>query len=237
MLLLKPLQSIEMKKTIIILYLFISNFLFSQQIKVTRDFGIWGGVNIEKKLNKNFQINLEQQLRFYTNITKFDDYIIDLGGKYKMNKNFKLGANLRFVHNQKRTKEAENNLRYNLDLNYNGEISKKLKFYYRLRYQQTFVNFFSSHQSNTNVKKSSVRHKTSIQHKINKKNKVYFSGELFRLIEQFREPYFNKVRFYIGDKFKSKIGKFNCALGYEQEINTDNPLSFFFIKTIFTLKL
>ncbi|MBE9466692.1 MAG: hypothetical protein IMY72_00025 [Bacteroidetes bacterium] len=49
-----------MKKVIIIIsLLIISNTLFSQQIKVVKDIGLWGGVNIEKELTNVFEINLE----------------------------------------------------------------------------------------------------------------------------------------------------------------------------------
>lgn len=226
-----------MKKAIIIIfYLLISNSIFSQQIKVTRDLGYWAIVNIQKKLSKDFEINLEQQLRFYTNATKIDDYIIDFGSKYKMNKNFKLGANFRYVCNKKRWKETENNYRYNLDLHYKGNMSKKLKLYYRLRYQKDITDVFSATQM-TNVNFSSIRNKIKIGYKINKKNRLYFSGEIFRSIEIFKSPYYNKTRFYLGNVIKTKIGNFNCSFGYEKEVNTNYPLSFFFLKTVYTLNL
>ena len=224
------------RAAIIILYLLLSSSLFSQQIKVMRDFGVWGGINIEKKLCTNFEINLEQQLRYYSNATKFDDYIIDFGSKYRMNENFKLGANFRYTYNARRWKETENNYRYNFDLHYKGNISKKIKLYYRLRYQQEFVNLFSEYQS-TNIHYSAIRNKIKVQYSVSKMNKLYISGELYRLIETFKEPYFNIIRFHLGDNIKTKIGSFNCSFGYAQEINTNAPLSFFFLKTIYTLKL
>ena len=104
-----------MKKLFVLLFhLFFCSTIFSQQIKVTRDFGMWGGVNIKKKLSKTLDLNLEQQLRFHTNSSKLDDYIIDFGSKYRMNKNFRLGANFRYTYNVKRYKATENNYRYNL---------------------------------------------------------------------------------------------------------------------------
>ena len=159
--------------TIIILYLIFSKTLFSQQIKVTRDIGAWGGVTIEKEISRGFKINLDQQLRFYTNATKFDDYIIDLGGKHTMNKNFKLGANLRYTYNAKRWKNSENNYRYNLDLKFKSNLTRKLKLHYRLRYQQEYVNLFTEYHS-TNIHYSGVRNKLLIQYKANKKNEFYF---------------------------------------------------------------
>lgn len=224
------------KVNIIVLLLIFSNTLFSQQIKVVRDIGLWGGINIKKELSEDFEINLEQQIRIYTNVSEFDDYIVDLGGKYKMNKNFKLGTNLRYTYNAKKWKDAENNYRYNLDLNYNGKLTTKLKLHYRFRYQQEFVNLLSEFNT-TNINYSDVRNKIQIELKVNTKNEIYVSGELFRLRQLHREPYFNKMRFYVGDKLKTKIGKFNYSLGYEQELNANSPASFFFFKTIFTLKL
>lgn len=220
----------------IIILLFFSFSLFSQEVKVTRDLGAWGGVDIEKKLHKDFEINLEQQVRFYSDVTRFDDYIADLGGKYRINKNFKLGANLRYTYNAKRKKENENDFRYNLDLLYKGRISDKFTFYYRLRYQQEFVNLFSEYQK-TNYRYSAIRNRVKIQYKLDKINDLFFSAELFRQIELFRDPYNNLVRVYLGDNINTKIGKFCCALGYEQEINSCNPLSFFFLKTIYTVRL
>lgn len=46
----------------------------------------------------------------------------------------------------------------------------------------------------------------------------------------YKIPHFNKIRFYLGDNIKTNIGKFDCAIGYEQEINTKYPLSFLFLK-------
>ena len=224
------------RASIIILYLIFCKTMLSQQVKVTRDIGAWGGVNIEKTISKEFKINLEQQLRLHTNATKFDDYIIDFGGKYTLNKNFKLGANLRYTYNAKRLQDSENNYRYNLDLKFKSKLITDLKLHYRLRYQHEYVNLFSEYQP-TNNNYSGVRNKVLIQYAANKQNEVFFSVELFRLIQTFRKPYFNKIRFYIGDNVKSERGRFNYSLGYEQELNSIDPLSFFFLKTIYTLKL
>lgn len=226
-----------MKKAILILLsIIISNTLYSQVVKVTKDFGAWGGLNIKKELSGDFEINLEQQIRLYTNASRFDDYIIDFGGKYRMNRNFRLGANLRYTYNAMRWKDAENNYRYNLDLNYKSRISKKLELYYRLRYQKEFVNLFRAYEA-TNIYYSGVRNRIKLKYGINQKNRIYVSGELFRLMEVYREPYFNMIRLYLGDEIQTKAGDFNCSFGYEQEINTSYPLHFFFLKAIYTIEL
>lgn len=226
-----------MKRLIfIILCLLFSINLFSQQIKVVRDFGVRGGVTIEKDLCKSFEFNIEQQLRLFSNATKFDDYIIDFGGKYKLNKNFKLGSNLRYTYNQNRTKDAENNYRYNFDLLYKNKFLLKLYLTYRLRYQHEYVNLsFRDHSEN--IKYSGIRNKVEVQYSVTHQHEIFLSGELFRLIQTYREPYFNKLRFYVGDEVKTKFGRQKYSFGYEQELNDKPTLSFFFIEAIYLLKL
>lgn len=153
-----------------------------------------------------------------------------------MNKNFKLGTNLRYTYNSKLWKETENNYRYNLDVLYRGSISDRLVFYYRLRFEHEYVNLFSEQQT-TNEDYSTVRNRVKVKYEIHKIHKGYFSAELFRIIEILKAPYFNKVKFYIGDDIKTRIGKIDLSFGYEQEINENYPLSFFYIKSIYTLKL
>lgn len=226
-----------MKQILSLLFFLVSSHaIFGQQIKTVRDIGFWGGVNVEKKLSKNFEINLEQQLRFYNNLTELDDYLVQFGAKYKINKHFKIGADLRYTRDAKRFNPTENNYRYNLDLDYRIKLSKKLKLSYRLRYQQAFVKELPEYgQSFSRV--ANIRNKIKMNYKLNDNNSLHFSAELFRRIEAFRTPYFNQFRLYIGNEFKTKTGKFNFALGYEQEVNTEYPLTFFFLKTTYTLKI
>ncbi|MFK7756461.1 MAG: DUF2490 domain-containing protein [Flavobacteriales bacterium] len=225
-----------MKKALIIIFSIIcSSSLYGQQIEVLRDFGIWTGIDLEKKLSPNLNINLEQQVRFYSDVSELDDYIIDLGGKYRLNSNFKLGLNLRYTYNARRNKTPENNNRYNLDLHYKAKLTKKIQLNYRLRYQQQFTDLFSREKEASGIR-SAVRNKLRIRFKLNDTHKLHTSAELFRRMETFREPYFNQLRFYLGDVINTKIGDFDIAFGYEQEINTTFPQSFFFIKTGYTIK-
>jgi len=210
--------------------------LFSQEVKVVNDIGFWGGLNIEKEIVKDFKINIEQQIRLYTNITEFDDYLIDFGGLYRVNKNFKLGGNIRYTYNAKRWKENEHHFRYNLDLKYRGRLSYRWRVLYRLRYQYEYAGLLVDDVS-LKVHYSNIRNKLLFEYDLNKNNDVYLSGELFRLSLSYKDPFFNKIRFYLGDKFQTRIGKINIALGYEQELNNSYPLSFFFLKTVYTIRL
>ena len=103
---------------------------------------------------------------------------------------------------------------------------------------ECFLDFFSGFfaAAPQNIYSSSVRNKVKLMFKYNKTNRLFLSSELFKLFELFREPYFNKVRFYLGDEIKTTIGAFDCSIGFEKELHSNNPYSFIFFKTIYTIK-
>ena len=225
-----------LKRFILSFFLFFTLGLYAQQVKVTNDFGIWGGLLLEKNISENFKLNLEQQIRTYSNASKLDDYLAELSLQYKINKNFNLSSGIRYVYNEKRWKETENNIRYNIDFGFKQKISSRFKFYYRLKYQKEYVNLLSNY-SIEKIHFSDIRNKIKLAYKANDLNKIYVSAEVFRLIEKYKAPYYNKLRFYLGDKVDTKIGQFDCSIGYEHEIQTEYPYSFLFLKTIYKIKL
>lgn len=227
-----------MKKILIIVLVLLNNTLYAQQVKVIRDFGVWFGLIYEKKISKDFDLNLEQQIRTFKNSSLLDDSFSDLGLQYSINKHFDLATNVRYIYDAKRVKEPENNFRYNFDIEYKKTIRPRLNFRYRLRYQKEYVDLFSGFfaPAPQKIYSLSVRNKVRLIFKYNRTNRFFFSSEIFRLSELFREPYFNKARFFIGDKINSKIGRFDLAIGFEQEIGTEYPSSFFLIKTIYRIK-
>ena len=73
--------------------------------------------------------------------------------------------------------------------------------------------------------------------KKSKTNNIYVSAEIFKIHKQFKSPYYNKLRFYIGDKIKTSWGTFDCALGYTQELNNAYPAHFLIIHVLYELSL
>ena len=210
--------------------------LHAQEIRVVQDLGLWSGLNVKSKITDNLTINLEQQVRFYTNISEFDDYLAEIGAKYKISKQFKLGGQFRYTYNARRWKDTEHNGRYSLQIEYGTRLSDHLKLSYRLRYQQEFINLLS-HYDPSNIRFSELRNKVKVRYDLNEKNRLHGSVELFRLMELYTKPYFSKIRFYLGNTFKTKLGPLDMSLGYEQDINSNYPLSFFFLKSIYTFEL
>ncbi|BDS11434.1 DUF2490 domain-containing protein [Aureispira anguillae] len=231
-----------MKKTSrlsLFVLLFFSVFIKvkAQQIIAKQDFGVWVGVALKKELPSNFEISLEQQLRTCLNTTRIDNYWAELGLTYTINKNFRLNSNARYIHDVNKWKAAENSLRYNLDIEFRAKVKKKFQLFYRLRYQQKFINLLQRQRTPIAQRRSAVRNKIRGSFQYKKVHKFYFSTELFVTSEVFREAYLDKLRFCIGDKIKTNVGSFNCAVGYEVNVQVNDPFSFFFLKIVYSIKL
>ncbi|MCK9254975.1 MAG: DUF2490 domain-containing protein [Bacteroidales bacterium] len=68
-----------------------SSILHSQ----INDFGLWTSIAVEKKINKHFSININNDFRFNENLTELGRINNDLGVEYKINKIFSFSLNYR----------------------------------------------------------------------------------------------------------------------------------------------
>ena len=158
----------------------------------------------------------------------------DLGAEYRINKQFKLGAQIRYSYDRKKELDLTHDLRYSVDFKYRLKITKELKLDYRLRYQNKYIDLFEF--VDEHKQKAHLRHRLELGYKI-KNATVYASTELFREYVYFKKPAYNNLRFMLGTDFKTTYGKLGFALGYEYELNDPYPFEFFFLKLSYTLKL
>jgi len=221
-------------KILLILLVFFNTYARSQTIETKQDFGTWLGFRLEKDLPKKFDISLEQQVRTWRNTTRIDQYLVDAGVKYSINKNFALNGNVRYIHDTNKFKNPENNFRYNLGIQLKFKVAKKLNLSFSNKYQQKFIYNVKSLNAE---RVSTLRHKIKLQLKYKKKHKFYFGTELFIRSSLVRDPHFHKQRFNLGDKIKTKSGEFNTGIGYEFSVATAEFRSLFFIKLIYTIRL
>ncbi len=223
-----------MRFRILIACLFSTLSVSAQEIKKTQDAGLWIGVSAVHDFNERYEFTASQDLRLFESLTQLDKLITDFGLVYEIDKNFKLGGNLRYSLNKKNDGDFSHDFRYNLDLRFKSKLSKRVKFKYRLRFQSTYQNFFLKENDGL---KSNFRNRIRLDYKLNKKHTFYISSELFREVIAFKKPNFNQLRMLIGDKFKTSIGKFDCSLAYERELGSENPLNFFFARVYYTFKI
>lgn len=227
-----------MNRSVIILYICLSicfcSYLNAQNVEIKQDFSTWIGLRIEKKLPNNFEFSLEQQLRTWKNATKIDKYWATLGLNYKVNKNFELNGELRYIHSSNKWLRPQNSLRYALGIQFRCKIGKKIKLFYRLQYQQKFTH---NHRAFTFEVNSATRHKVKVQLKHKKNHRFYFATELFIRSNLGIQAHLDKQRLSFGHKIKTKVGDFNSSIGCELNIPPKHFYSLFFVKIVYTISL
>jgi hypothetical protein len=208
--------------------------LQAQDVQAQRDFGAWMGIQLKKELPKDVEWSLEQQVRTWQNSMRLDQYFVELGLQYKINKNFSLRGNLRYIHDTNQRQHPENAFRYNLDVQFKIAPRKKWHLYYRARYQQRFS--YAKRAFGPRIV-SVTRHRIKTQVKFKKHHKLYAGVELFVRTAPLQTTYLDQLRFSLGDKIKTKLGVLDVGAGYEVNLQPQEPFAFFFVKAIYKLSL
>lgn len=207
---------------------FFAKPISAQETYITNDLSLWTAVSIDHEIINDFNLKFEQEVRFYQNMSQLDDAISNLELEYSINKQFKLGTELRYTYNKKRDFDLSHEGRYAFHLNYQIEPIKDLEFNYRLKYQQEYSeidNLDRNNEINTNW-----RHRLKIQWEKFDRHKIYLSTEYFRGNEQFRAPFHDKFRITLGDKMKAGPGEIGLAIAYEQELQHSFPIQMAILK-------
>ena len=197
---------------------------------------MWFGVNVEKRLSKGLKLTISPEVRFHRDISKVEKSLLDLSLKYKINKNFRISGGLRYEYDMSDLFDKKNHLRYNLDFIYRQKMSKVVRMDYRLRYQKKYKDRFVGNQADHLINTVSYRNKLKVKYSYNKKNKLYFSAELFKTSKVHQPAYFSDIRVVVGDCLKTKIGTFDLSFGYQKEFKSDYPLSLYFGRIRYMIK-
>ncbi|MEZ4905964.1 MAG: DUF2490 domain-containing protein [Spirosomataceae bacterium] len=174
------------------------------------DIGLWTGVGAEKKLNKKFSVNLNAQLRLTDNVSILRTYLAETGLSYKINKHWEITGYYRYIGRRKKNEagtdyEYRPYHRFYADLAYDHKLWK-LKFDYRLRYQNQFQDNDNGSENNA----SYIRNKFEISWPNKSPFKPYISTDLFYQIGSTFDQMRNKggVEIALGKKHKLDISAF-----------------------------
>lgn len=127
------------KKYTIILALFYPLIVFGQQ----PDFGIWYDVGVEKNLNKKFDLTLDGVLRTNANAAQTDQFYLESGISYKMNKYIAASLNYRWIYKHEEGSVFYSRYRWFTDVKLSYPLNR-LKFSARLRYQNQYKSNYES---------------------------------------------------------------------------------------------
>ncbi len=188
----------------------------SQTATVVRDLESWTALGVNKKLNDQFKLNLEQQLRLDNNSSKIDQFFTDFSVRYKPKKFMYLSGGIRYIRN-KSGGSYENHLRFNGDLGFKHDIDR-FSLDYRIRLQTKNELGYSG--SDGDYLRNKFRLKIGAGYDIKKwKFDPEVSAEIFRSSGKYEISQFQKYRITIGTQYKfKKLGELSLFYRLEREL-------------------
>lgn len=225
----------DMMMAVLLLFMVcMPSHMVAQDSKVVRDLRLWTGVKIEKSFAKDWTLSLEEEVRFKQDISELSNYFTEAGLRYRINKNFSLGAGYRYTRDKKKDGSFETLTRYNLDLRYRGRIDF-LTIDYRLRYQKE-VEGFNIFDQQADYEKY-VRNRIRIRYNDFKAIEPFVSAELFQLFRPNYFPEFHYIRVIGGLRYEAgKLGDIDLAFGFNREFANIEPFMIYVIKANYTYK-
>jgi len=209
------------------------------------DFETWNAINLKCKINKNWDVKLEEQLRFKTYSTEFDRFLTQIEVKYNPNnkkiENFDFGFGLRHIFandNIGKIQEYENHYRFHLDISHKFK-KNNFRFKHRLRFQRKKE--FEKNEQKIYYPSMDLRLKGYVIYKIKDwKLDPEISWEFFLHNEIGELNNFTKHRIGIGTDYDiNKKQKISISLIKEGEVKVWDAKTIFIlsIKYNYTFKL
>ena len=202
-----------------------SGSIYAQETKVVKDFRVWTGVKVEKKLGKSWEVSLEEEMRFQKDASEIASYFTQAGIDYRINRNFTIDGRYRFIQNQKKDGSFETRSRYNLDLKY------KTSFYFisvhaRLRYQKEVESM--DLLNNRIPYEKYMRYRAEIRYELMKDLTPFVSAELFQAHRLHDYPDLEQVRFAGGIVYEpGRFGKIEACYMLDRELAVFLPYSYY----------
>lgn len=162
------------------------------------------GTELEFEPLKKLQLTVNPELRFDEGLS-IDEYLLETGASYKLNKYLKLGASYRFEINPRDNKSTEHLGRYSFD------ASAKTKF---MRFTPSLRVKYSNYSDDSSDNESFLRYKAALKYNIAKsKITPSVSAELFHQLD-IGEAY--KMRYSAGIDYK--LSKHN-SIGFDYKFD------------------
>ncbi|NJB83062.1 opacity protein-like surface antigen [Wenyingzhuangia aestuarii] len=212
-----------LNKFLLIGMFLISVVTYGQDTLVVRDLETWSSINLKYKINKKWSVALQGQLRLDTNSSEVNQYFGQFDVEYSFSKHFEVSGALRYIKKNDHTGKIqgyEDYLRYHIDGTYKHKLNN-LDLKYRVRYQTR------NELEVEDESKQTIRFKTEAVYNIKKwKFDPELSGELFRSAGANVNHQLESYRITFGTTFKvHKSAKMKLFYRYDQEVNTDYPLT------------
>jgi len=205
-----------MKRNFYILFFLILFVYSSLQLKaqVQNDLQLWTNLSVSKKV-KDFKFSVEEEFRFYQNISSIEHFYTDFGVTYKINKHFDLGLNYRLRFNHTYIEQYQNSHRFNVDAKYKFDFDR-FDCYYRIRYQSEVESFL--YVPSNDFFDNAVRNKLKFSYDIDgSKLEPFAEIEFFTDVSNLNNVELYKMRYTLGlGSEKNKFKGFEAFYRLEQ---------------------
>lgn len=212
-----------MKNYFLGVLILISAQCFAQESVIVRDLQTWTSVGVKKRINKELDFSLSQELRLWQNSGKLDNTFTELGFKYSPIKRLSFGLGYRYILDRDADDlRIEHVRRWNLDIGYNYKFDR-FKVFSRFRYQNKAD--FTKYADDNDYAVNNLRLLVGTKYNI-KGSKItpYFTIEIYRRYEKLQDSRFGKFRLTTGASLNMKgIGKMKVYYRYQKELGVNFP--------------
>lgn len=184
-----------------------------------RDAGLWLGTSASYDINKRVSLDGELELRTHQQFSRYNALLLDLGGSYKLDKNWSVGGAYRLGHRLRLDDRQEFRRRFNTDVKYRFKTGDT-KIYFRLRYQAGR----NHSEEQLSDLRNAMRFRVKVSHKLAKRTYLAASGELFYGSRR-GELMMTDWRFRL--MLERRLGKGRSITGgylVQREVNRNRPL-------------
>jgi len=202
-----------------IIFIFIVSCIFNKVASAQRgqkDAALWVNIYVEKKINKKYNLHLNQQNRWNNNISQYAQGYTDVGLTRRINKYFKVMFDLVYILRRSEDQSYASRYQY-----YTAIIAAKrmnrFKFSYRLMLQgQNNRSYFSR----DNYPVLYLRNKVTAKHQFNKYITAYVSEEIFLPMNNYKVKGLDRSRSFMG--FFYSMGRryeLEIYMAYQHQLN------------------
>ena len=175
-----------------------------------RDAGLWINATLEKKIVKDLDLVLTEELRLNENITEAGAFFTEVGLDYRLYKRLKAGIYYRYINRRNVNDTYRQSHRFFLELAYRPRI-ERFEIGYRIRFQAQFTDI--NRQPEGTIPEWYMRHKLQLAYNTKSRFDPYISGELW----------FNL------DPLRAEIENLRLTLGIETRITKVHSIDFGYI--------
>lgn len=188
-----------------------------------QDLQMWTSLGLRLDLSQKFRIGLEEEIRYFDNISRLDKINSEVTLDYQFAGDFSAGLMYRLISNRNARGYYSNDHRFDVHVEYQKGYGP-WSWAAQLALQKTYDAFNRSRD--WQLPENYTRIEGEIARELKNKNtEPYINLELWYLMPQGRPDFIDQYRLTIGIKHRvNKINRWNFYYRIQQEIQVSDPL-------------